>query len=328
MRKWFWVLALFLFPVFSFADDMMNDFMDNLEDNISEGTDEDSDCDTPDCQESEPLEWSEEEEDSSIAAPPEETDTTNSAEVSEEVSEEVNEVYLAIVSAATNIIGYSYVPQASNGSYYGSDCIGFVRYCYSEAGIEVNHYNGNQGTRGTELLYYGMEDLGYTYSESNAIPNVGDIIFFDYTYDANDNDEWDDLVTHVGIVESVDEYGTVEYIHFASTGVKRDQMNLIYPTNLTLNGETINSALRRDGGEGYEKYCYRSAYFFKAYGNIPLNEDGTPVFAYYSAPDADPFADPYNDPYGDYYDPYSDPYYDPYSDPYHRPRRDPNRRRY
>ena len=63
----------------------------------------------------------------------------------------------------------------------------------------------------------------------------GDLAFFDYTFDANANGRVDDELTHVAVVTSIEDNGTVVMIHRGSNQIKELRMNLSRP------------AVRRDG---------------------------------------------------------------------------------
>ncbi len=95
---------------------------------------------------------------------------------------------------------------------------------------------------------------------------AGDIVFFDNTYDKNKNGERDDYFTHVGVVESVDDMGTVTYVHYGSRGVVRAKMNLHSPElfETTINGERyrLNDYLRssaKSTSKDLSGYLYRGA---------------------------------------------------------------------
>ncbi len=63
----------------------------------------------------------------------------------------------------------------------------------------------------------------------NKIPSIGDLVFFNDTYDRNRDGRMNDLLTHVGIVEHVDPDGTVSFIHHARGGVLRYKLNRFKP---------------------------------------------------------------------------------------------------
>lgn len=185
--------------------------------------------------------------------------------------------YENVVNTASDLIGETVVPDASDGTTFTSDCIGFVRYCFYENGVDLSEGFGD-GENGVSILYNGLVDMGLIYSNVAYTPMEGDLIFFDDTYDKDDDGEWNDPLSHIGIVESVEAWGTINYIHYSGSGIKRAQINLYFPYTyaFTTSGgdlNIINSYLRRDRGEGYDKYYYISAHFFRAFARIPVKKE-------------------------------------------------------
>lgn len=127
---------------------------------------------------------------------------------------------------------------------YSYDCTGTILAIYAMAGIHVvdlfPRYSGN----GVNRLYSiaRAQDLLY-HSEA---PGPGDLIFWDNTYDKNGDQQWNDGLTHVGLVLSVSADGTIEYVHHHYTqGVVVARMNLRNPhTHLGSDGVVINSPMR------------------------------------------------------------------------------------
>lgn len=83
------------------------------------------------------------------------------------------------------------------------------------------------------------------------IPSPGDIAFFDDTYDRNGNGRLDDPLSHVAVVESVDQGGTITMVHIGSKGVARLMMNLRHPEDRTdTQGTVLNDYMRaRSNGD-------------------------------------------------------------------------------
>lgn len=186
-------------------------------------------------------------------------------------SSQENVFYESVVKIAKNSIGLSYVP-AVNGKTFTSDCIGFVRYVYYSAGVDISIVYGD-GRGGVSSFYNGIEIRGWVYNKFP--PNIGDLIFFDNTYDANRNRKWDDELTHIGIVSGFGKHDTIFYIHYASGKVKEDRINLKYPNTYAFRQKegklyVINSHLRINRGEGYSKKEYLSSSFFRCFGRIPV----------------------------------------------------------
>lgn len=54
-------------------------------------------------------------------------------------------------------------------------------------------------------------------------------VFFKETYDRNRDGRFNDGLTHVGVVESVDVIGTVTFVHRVNGGVKRARLHVSAP---------------------------------------------------------------------------------------------------
>ena len=133
------------------------------------------------------------------------------------------------------------------GRRFTMDCTGVVLAVYWYAGIDLardfSRFTGN----GVSRIYKTLERRDLLYSTSS--PLVGDIIFWDNTYDENADSRWNDPLSHVGMVVRVDNDGTVTYVHYhIRNGISNDYMNLRSPgvQNQMENGRlrVINSPLR------------------------------------------------------------------------------------
>ncbi|MBK9648710.1 MAG: CHAP domain-containing protein [Deltaproteobacteria bacterium] len=140
-----------------------------------------------------------------------------------------------VAKAAAHYIGKTSL--TCNGKNYRYDCSGFVNVSYARAGYDLGLLN-------TAALYdlAKEEDLYHR----RRRPLVGDVVFFDNTYDRNGNGKLDDPLSHVAIVESIDDDGTITLIHKGSSkGVVRIVMNLEHPEEArSPEGKVWNSHLR------------------------------------------------------------------------------------
>ncbi len=103
-----------------------------------------------------------------------------------------------------------------NGQTFRFDCSGLIEAVYAKAGMEL---------KGSSKEMYAMaSQMGVLHRTTR--PNLGDIAFFDNTYDRNKNGRLDDRLTHVALVVGVAPDGTVELVHKGGQGVKRIHMNL------------------------------------------------------------------------------------------------------
>lgn len=111
------------------------------------------------------------------------------------------------------------------GKRFNMDCTGAVLAIYYYAGIDLtrdfNKYKGNGVTR----LYRSLESEDLLYE--TQLPVTGDIIFWDNTYDRNEDGQWNDSLTHVGMVMNTSRDGTIEYVHLNyRKGIIIEHMNL------------------------------------------------------------------------------------------------------
>jgi hypothetical protein len=72
------------------------------------------------------------------------------------------------------------------------------------------------------------------------------LVFFDNTWDFNGDGEWNDPLTHVGIVERIESDGTVVFISRVADAIQRYRMNLRHPQiHKTADGRILNDYIRR-----------------------------------------------------------------------------------
>lgn len=176
-----------------------------------------------------------------------------------------------VVQVAKDTLGAKSVP-SSGGKWFRSDCIGFVSYCFYEAGgVDLWDYAEGGSDNGCELVYNGMKSRGMVFDVKLAKP--GDIIFFNNTYDFNGNGAWDDPLTHVGVVVSKTDFDTMVFIHWASGAVKEYHMNLYQPDVAYTEKDDgsrfmLNNWLRRNKGEGYPDSHYITSFFYHRFARV------------------------------------------------------------
>jgi len=79
-------------------------------------------------------------------------------------------------------------------------------------------------------------------------PEIGELAFFDRTYDANRNGVVDDVLTHIAVVVDIEEDGTVVLVHHGSTsGISELRMNLDHPDERSNEDRELNSPVRKKG---------------------------------------------------------------------------------
>ena len=129
----------------------------------------------------------------------------------------------------------------ADGDRYRYDCSGMVCAVYAKTGRELSGSSRDLHERARQagVLHHRRE------------PTPGDVAFFDDTFDRNGNGRRDDELTHVAVVESVDDDGTITLVHLGSQGVVRLRMNLSDPhTYRDGAGDVRNDYLRSGRDDG------------------------------------------------------------------------------
>ncbi len=130
------------------------------------------------------------------------------------------------------------------------DCVGTVSAIFYAADIDLQKmYLPFSGATGVKRLFQLME--ANTTLNSSRLPAVGDLIFWDDTYDHNNDGIFgNDPLTHVGVVTKVEDDGTVHYVHqHILYGVIVERMNLYKPgERYDSSGKEINSPMHARSG--------------------------------------------------------------------------------
>ena len=144
-----------------------------------------------------------------------------------------------VAKRAAELVG---VPLSSVSTAVPDDCTGLARLAYQRIGVELMGM-GQPGDNGVTAMYRRAEARKAVHHHR---PRAGDLVFFRETYDRNGDGLRNDGLTHVGVVEAVDEDGTVTFIHRAGGQVKRGRMNLARPAEHGRRKDGIlNDYLRR-----------------------------------------------------------------------------------
>lgn len=129
---------------------------------------------------------------------------------------------------------------------------------YSEVSREFS--GGNLGVIALYRLFQKKYHLGKR-------PRLGDIVFFDNTYDRNSNKKWDDPLSHAGIVTEIQTDGTVVFIHGGtSRGIDEGFLHLGEPGRLKIGDKQVNSYLQRYYSWNRDKKL--SGELFRAFGRL------------------------------------------------------------
>lgn len=133
------------------------------------------------------------------------------------------------------------------GRRFSWDCTGTVLAIYWYAGIDLARDFGRYAGNGVNRLYLTLRDASLLYTTREPI--LGDLVFWDDTYDADGDGAWDDPLTHVGMVMETAPDGTISYVHLNyRKGIVIERMNLREPDvhQATRGGKVtiVNSPLR------------------------------------------------------------------------------------
>ncbi len=144
-------------------------------------------------------------------------------------------------------VGQGKLPFQVGGERFTPDCTGFVEAVYAAEGIPLRRLAqlaAPRETSGVAAIWEAAGRFG-TRWRGGAWPAPGDLIFFDDTWDRNRDGKMDDPLTHLGMVEWVDEQGTVTFLHRAGAGVVRGHLTLDRPAAWRAgDGAELNAPLR------------------------------------------------------------------------------------
>lgn len=139
----------------------------------------------------------------------------------------------AVAEAAEKLLGAKTLKVDNKNYRY--DCSGFVMAAHAKADVYIDG--------STKMLYEQSKEARVFHRRKK--PFIGDVVFFDNSYDRNKNGKRDDKLTHIAIVEKVESDGTLTLVHLGSKGVVRTMMNLYNPDlHKDQNGKEMNSFLR------------------------------------------------------------------------------------
>jgi peptidoglycan DL-endopeptidase CwlO len=152
-----------------------------------------------------------------------------------------------VVSVARRLVGKRQI--RVDGRRYRSDCSGLVVGALRHIGLDVLTA-GRRGENAVKTIFRYAQRRGRVYEGGRPLP--GDLVFFRDTYDLNRDGRANDGLTHIGIVENVEQDGTVIVIHRVKRGVVRYRMNLEKP-DVRMDpqtGRVMNDYIRYEGIRG------------------------------------------------------------------------------
>ncbi len=158
------------------------------------------------------------------------------------------ELSARLVARAASMLGHR-AAFTWSGERFQADCSGFVAWVYQAEGIPLRRLWARAAPDERSAVvgvYLAARAWGTVFGGGGEWPRPGDLVFFRDTYDRNRDGRFDDPFTHVGIVDGIDEDGTITFVHRGSRGVARGAMNLARPSERRDgDGRELNSILRR-----------------------------------------------------------------------------------
>lgn len=148
---------------------------------------------------------------------------------------------------------------AGGAEDFRDDCSGFVCAASDQAGLPL---------RGDTRRLWDLADALDAIHRRKR-PHLGDLVFFDQTYDRNSNGRLDDDLTHVGIVVEVVSDGTVVVAHRGSNSRTTLRMNLHDPhAHQAGDGSVLNDYLRRRTSRDRRGTAYLAGELFRAFATV------------------------------------------------------------
>jgi len=172
----------------------------------------------------------------------------------------------ALVKTAVRLVGRSRVEVGCRK--YVADCAGLVRGVYATHRVDLYDGLGElDGGNGVGRIYTHVMQHGRIHYGPAVHP--GDVVFFHNTWDFNRDGLPNDPLTHVGVVENVEDNGTVSFVSLVSTGVERYRMNLLQPAvHKDADGRVLNDYMRRRSDGDPENTRYLTGQLFAAFGTV------------------------------------------------------------
>lgn len=151
---------------------------------------------------------------------------------------------------------------------YPLDCTGTVLAAYEIAGAGLIDAFRAVGGGGVTRLYTIAEERGVFFR--SGTPEPGDVLFWDNTYDSNEDGRFNDPLTHAGIVLAVEDSGTIEYLHHNyRRGIVVERMNLSRPdVYLDDDGTLVNSPMRMASHRYMNPDAWLASHLFRGYARL------------------------------------------------------------
>ena len=134
--------------------------------------------------------------------------------------------------------------------------------------LRVNEIEISDGAaESIPVLYQQCREVGEIFHSSR--PNIGDVVFFHNTFDANEDGRNNDWYTLTGIVEEVASDGTVSILTHRGDGVETIYLNRNQSDRgVTARGRVLNSELRAQADDDPDYTQYLAGQLFAGFCNI------------------------------------------------------------
>ena len=183
----------------------------------------------------------------------------------------LNPEELRVIESARLLVGNDLNARVTvNGRAFILDCIGTVSAVFWDSNIDLQKDFSEFSGNGVSRLHQSLARQGVLHAD--LYPRPGDVVFWNNTWDANgDGDRSNDLYTHAGVVLSVDDDGSIQYVHASiSKGVVIESMNLLHPTvAFDATGKRLNSTMAIASTSGGPRPArYFSGDVFDRFGDV------------------------------------------------------------
>ncbi len=140
----------------------------------------------------------------------------------------------------------------------------YLRATYEANGVSF----AESDDEGVAALHQAVKQRGTIYHATR--PAVGDIVFFHNTFDRNGDGRNNDWYTHAGLVENVEDDGTIHVLTYSGGRVDSFAMNLEQPGLATdeRSGKVWNTSVRHKDGDDAPFTQYLAGELFAGFGNL------------------------------------------------------------
>ncbi len=147
---------------------------------------------------------------------------------------------------------------------FRADCSGYVASTLAPLGLLERFGLPLDATVAT--FWANAEERGSLHYD--PVPRIGDLAFFDNTWDRDGNGRMDDRRTHIAIVVDVEPDGTIVLAH-KGTDYRLIRMNLFHPLERHgPDGVEWNSWLRRTGDRGNPLGLYTTGALWSGFASL------------------------------------------------------------